>query len=210
MSDLRRKPDDDMLNAYIDGEATPEERALVESDASLEERIGLLRRVSEAVRVANPPSAATRERNVTGALAVFETKPFHLPTLETGAAYAFRLYANVTRSQRIDADDPASKSKRRAILDPTEQLAWLTRKLSAAGAETVRASALPGGKQIARKSRASDQRRGVGRLHNAVAFSGLLRVQDGARLAEAVAQGIGPAKAYGYGLLLLASARQGL
>ncbi len=72
MSDLRRKPDDDMLNAYIDGEATPEERALVESDASLEERIGLLRRVSEAVRVANPPSAATRERNVTGALAVFD------------------------------------------------------------------------------------------------------------------------------------------
>jgi len=135
------------------------------------------------------------------ALASTETKSFE-PRVQKNVVYVFRLCANVARTTH----DDTGHHKRRAILDTTEQLAWLERHLTAAGAESMQRLAFPGGAQRANKTRWTNTRRlhGGERLHNVVIFSGTLRVIDATRFGAALEHGIGPAKAFGYGMLQIA------
>src|SRR5690349_14625396 len=63
-------PDDDLVSAVLDGEATPEERARVEADPALSARLAEFADVRDAVaEPVPPPSAATRERAIAAATA---------------------------------------------------------------------------------------------------------------------------------------------
>lgn len=106
-------------------------------------------------------------------------------------AYRFQLKANPTFRR--------SKDKRRlAICDEDKLRAWLDRK-AAAGGFAVDAESLSVGAP-SDETFAKDGRRGK---HVAVDFQGVLAVTDPLRFAHAFHHGIGSAKGFGYGLLML-------
>jgi len=138
-----------------------------------------------------------------------------LETLAPGLRLRFRLVANPTR--KIDtksAGDGTRRNGRRVPLrDEAAQLAWLVRKGREAGfslgddiAGAARSVVVqPLGDATGRRNRGPGGR--TDRLTvRGVAFEGVLTVTDPERLRIAVARGIGPAKAYGCGLLSLAPA----
>ena len=128
-----------------------------------------------------------------------ESKPFD-PTLQTGRLYRFRLLANPTVKRTFDLNGGKHK-KRLGLLKEADQIAWLKRKLEAAGAEVQDCLIIPQGFQRSRKSAAQE---GGSQTHLAVLFEGLLTVKDPQRLSSALASGIGAAKGFGFGLLSLA------
>lgn len=119
---------------------------------------------------------------------------FFDPQFREGQVLRFRLRANPT-VKRMD--------KRHALRDWEEKIVWLERKLGAAGAEVVQA-------MIMGENRVQGWKPGWGEgrtiVLQAVLYEGLLRVRHPAELRRAVAEGIGPAKGLGMGLLSLARA----
>ena len=117
------------------------------------------------------------------------------------ARYRFSLLANPTRKVHVMNDDGSRrKNGRRTPVTRREDLvAWLGRKAEQGGfaidAEAVRA--IPRGREFFHKDKRS---RGT---HAAVEFQGVLTVTDPARFRATVAAGIGSAKAFGFGLLVL-------
>lgn len=116
--------------------------------------------------------------------------------------YRFSLLANPTKKLRVDnADGSRKKNGRRAPLVKREELvAWLQRKAEAGGF-TINADSLrtvPRGREFFHKDSTS---RGT---HSAVEFQGELTVTNSAQFRATVATGIGSAKAFGFGLLVLA------
>jgi hypothetical protein len=62
------RPDDELVSAVLDGEATPDERARVEADPVLSARLAEFAAARDAVaEPVAPPSAATRERAIAAA-----------------------------------------------------------------------------------------------------------------------------------------------
>jgi CRISPR system Cascade subunit CasE len=114
------------------------------------------------------------------------------PKFTTGQLLAFRLHANPTFKRH---------GKRLAWLRERDQLNWLTRKGDEAGFRLIQALAQPIGMNTARKRDAHTN-------HDlswfAVRFEGILQVTDPQPFHQALLQGIGPAKAFGCGLLSLA------
>lgn len=121
-----------------------------------------------------------------------EIKKFHL-NLVQGRLYRFRLLANpiVTREK-----------KRLGLLKEEDQLAWLKRHLEGAGAELLGCQVRENGFQRSRKNPAKE---GGIQTHLSVLFEGIIRVTDPGKLAVVVITGIGPAKAYGFGMLSVAT-----
>lgn len=120
------------------------------------------------------------------------------------ARYRFSLLANATHKPIRDKDGnyiaDAKKRKRRAIIKREELIAWLQRKAESAGF-TVNPDSLrtiPRGREFFHKDGVSHG------AHTAVEFQGELTVTDPARFRATVATGIGSAKAFGFGLLVLA------
>lgn len=134
-----------------------------------------------------------------------------------GQVLRFRLRANPTK--RIAKHDDPMKGKRVELTRENEQIDWLIRK----GQE--REKGVPGGFELLMKevSDARGEIHGVPRLnvctegkrkgckrdgpgghvttHLAVLFDGLLRVTDKDPFLETLVHGIGPGKAFGFGLL---------
>lgn len=118
--------------------------------------------------------------------------------IRTGQRLAFRLRSNPTRRLK--------ENKRRVgLLQEEQQLAWLTRKLDAAGADLL--SARISGKSELRGGLFSRPASGQYMSFLAVQFDGVLLVRDADRLKSAVEAGIGSAKSFGFGLLSLAPLR---
>jgi hypothetical protein len=70
------RPDDEIVSAVLDGEATPEERARVEADPVLAARLAELTAVRDAVAApVTPPAADLRERAIAAAMAERRSKP---------------------------------------------------------------------------------------------------------------------------------------
>jgi CRISPR system Cascade subunit CasE len=118
------------------------------------------------------------------------------------ARYRFSLLANPTKKLRVDnADGTRKKNGRRVPITKREDLvAWLQRK-AATGGFTINPDSLrtvPRGREFFHKDRASHG------THSAVEFQGELTVTNSALLRATVAAGIGSAKAFGFGLLVLA------
>lgn len=145
--------------------------------------------------------------------------------LRNGQTVAFSLRANPTkRIAKPTKGDDMLKGKRVALLREEEQIDWLVRK----GDE--RENGCPGGfeilvkeiqeqndeirqiahvnttlegKQTGYKRDKKDGRREYRMTHLAVRFDGLLRITDPDAFRKTLARGIGPAKAFGCGLMLV-------
>jgi CRISPR system Cascade subunit CasE len=116
--------------------------------------------------------------------------------LTVGDRLVFRLQANATRKilTKSLADGTKQNGKRVPVRDDEARLDWLRRHAETAGfaVAEVRVS------EVAKRT----GMRGAARLTLAGAlFEGVLVVRDADLFRKALESGIGPAKAYGYGLL---------
>jgi CRISPR system Cascade subunit CasE len=123
-----------------------------------------------------------------------------------GQTLRFFLRANPTvRRLRFDEDGPPPdrliSGQRVGLLREEEQIEWLARKLEDAGCKLLTVEARDRGEQVSFKAATR-----VRMVHRCVDFEGYLGVNDPERLRAAVMAGIGPAKAFGFGLLSLAPA----
>lgn len=128
-----------------------------------------------------------------------EQKEFE-PRLQARRTYRFRLLANPTVKKTNEKEGLIGKA-RFGLFSEQLQYGWLKRKLADAGAELLDWRIIPRGMQHSRKDPAKDSQ---SQTHYAVLFEGALVVIEPALLKSALESGIGPAKAYGFGLLSLA------
>lgn len=137
-----------------------------------------------------------------------------LSGLSEGQLWEFRLAANPVHSVR---QDDGKRSKRFAHVTVAQQEAWLAQradKLGVAfdvGISSAEDSHLDGGPaptsfRIDERRLMKFRRKNTTVTVRKVRFDGLLRVTDPQALREALLNGIGPAKAYGCGLLTLVPA----
>jgi CRISPR system Cascade subunit CasE len=116
--------------------------------------------------------------------------------------YHFSLLANPTKKVRVNnSDGSRKKNGRRVPLTKREELiAWLKRKAESGGFRVNPDSlrTIPRGREFFHKDGRSHG------THTAVEFQGELTVTDSTQLRVTVASGIGSAKAFGFGLLVLA------
>lgn len=121
------------------------------------------------------------------------------PRPEAGQRLAFVVTANPVKTiddaRKDDKPGKRSAKVRVPLVKEPEQREWLSRKLAAAaGVEDV--SILPLAPIYFRKGNRA------GKVVP-VTFEGVLRVEDGDLLREILIRGLGPAKAFGCGLLLV-------
>ena len=125
-------------------------------------------------------------------------KRIHLEGLRQGQNLRFRLRCRP--SKRIGARDKDDVGKRKGLTTKDEILQWLYRKAGISGFE-VREVAFDRVYWYDSKGGVQDKPLG------AVVFDGVLVVTDPDKLREAVRNGIGTQKAFGFGLLSIAPAR---
>jgi CRISPR system Cascade subunit CasE len=125
------------------------------------------------------------------------------PTLQAGQTLRFRLSANPVKKlagKRI----PLTHRIQQNAGDKT-YWDWLHRQSDRCGFRVLQAQDVPFRTASNRTKKSSYAKHEI--PHFGVRFDGLLRVVDPDRLLLALQQGIGPAKAFGFGLLSLAPAR---
>jgi CRISPR system Cascade subunit CasE len=143
-----------------------------------------------------------------------------LTRLRDGDVYAFRLTANPVRASRSrqDRDEAEAngngRSKRRGCVTVEQQTEWLLSRAARLGMEILDSSAPASGPDnrrapdlriSARENRSFQRRKGARPVTlRVVTYEGRLRVTDRQALATSLTTGIGPAKAYGCGLMTLA------
>ncbi len=149
----------------------------------------------------------------------WETKPIPDDFFDR-ESFRFSLLANPTRKVRSNGKGELLKNSRRVpvFYDPEKKadpatridaraalVEWLDRQACAHGFrfEEKTLKTVPRPRQVFVKKSRADETRHAG-LHAAVEFVGELAVTDPAAFRRAVASGIGPAKAFGFGLLCLA------
>lgn len=128
--------------------------------------------------------------------------------ISSGMVLRFRLRANPTK--RLPAGAPGEKrdGPRVDLRGEKEQLDWLQRKARAAGFQLVAVRINPEVPDVAVQQTRVQGRHPAGKLTFAsVLFEGRLRVEDARLFRRALEEGIGPAKAYGFGLLSVAPSR---
>jgi len=145
--------------------------------------------------------------------------------LRNGQTLSFSLRANPTkRIFKPSKGDDMLKGKRVALLREEEQVDWLVRKgdereKSCPGGfeilakeiqeqndgirQIVHVNTTIEGKQTGHKKDKKDERREHRMTHLTVRFDGLLRITDPEAFRETLTRGIGPAKAFGCGLMLV-------
>lgn len=136
-----------------------------------------------------------------------QTKPigYVLDAVELNRVFAFRLVANPTRksSQVPDGEAPPKHSRRHALGTDEERLAWLVRRGEQHGFR-IAPDAVPSAVSLNVLPPLGDGGRGRAAIRvQPVLYEGRLEVTDADRFREALRAGIGPAKAYGCGLLSL-------
>lgn len=134
----------------------------------------------------------------TAGLMVVGIREFH-PQPVNGQRLGFLLTANpiktITDAQREAKPGKVSEKCRVPLIREADQRDWLARKLADA-AEIADASLLPHAPMYFRKGNRP------GKLAT-VTFSGVLTVLHSERLTELLENGVGPAKGFGCGLLLV-------
>jgi CRISPR system Cascade subunit CasE len=140
-----------------------------------------------------------------------ESKQFSVQ-LQAGRCYRFRLLANPTAKKTILKEGNEKRKLRVGLMKETEQRAWLERKFKIAGAEVVSCIIAPRGSQRSHKgSQRGEAAKPQGeQTHLAVLFEGDVRVIEPDVFEEALKNGIGSGKGYGFGLLSLASIAENL
>lgn len=120
-----------------------------------------------------------------------ESKPFSV-SVPPGRKLRFRLRANPTVKRG---------GKRHALVKHEDQVGWLLRKGEPGGFRPVDVAVRRAVRQTSWRADAEKKRRVT---QVAVLFEGVLQVTDPQTFAETIAAGIGPAKAFGFGLLSVA------
>ena len=120
----------------------------------------------------------------------WQTKEVGLSFLSR-TAYHFQVRANPTMRRSAD-------KRRLAIYDESRLREWLSRKAEASGFEVD-----PDTLTIGAPRDETFRKDGKFGKHVTVDFEGILRVTDHDRFAQAFNSGIGSAKGFGYGLLML-------
>ena len=148
--------------------------------------------VSILVQSDKPPSWSALPERFLGEPAACKS---FVPGFIVGQRLIFRLRANPT----VKRD-----GKRLPLRTEDEQVAWLARKGGEAGFRVLHSD-------VAVEDAETGHKRGAGTtmtitLH-AVRFDGVLTVTDPEKLSQAVRDGIGSAKGFGFGLLSLAPER---
>ncbi|MCC6909096.1 MAG: type I-E CRISPR-associated protein Cas6/Cse3/CasE [Phycisphaerales bacterium] len=124
------------------------------------------------------------------------------PSFAAGERWRFRLRANAVR--RIAPVEPGRDGPRVPVPPTEERLReWLVRRASRAGFGLEALEAMVPGYVYMSKS----VMRGSGLRLRSVLYEGTLRIVDPGALSSALASGIGPAKAFGFGLLSIAPVR---
>ncbi len=121
-------------------------------------------------------------------------------SLRAGQVLAFRLRATPSVKKKREGKE---QGRRMGLLREEEQLAWLGRKLQAAGCVLLSSQVCNDGWATGEKKK--DDKRQMRLL--SVQFDGALRVMDPSALQDALQAGIGSGKGLGFGLLSLAPAR---
>ncbi len=119
-----------------------------------------------------------------------------------GQRLRFLLRANPTK--RLPSGRPGEKvdGKRVALYREEAQRAWLIRKGTRGGFRPLAFDVRPLGDSMSHKG---PMKEGAALTHVAVEFEGILEVTDPQLFQSSLSDGIGPGKAYGFGLLSLAS-----
>jgi CRISPR system Cascade subunit CasE len=115
--------------------------------------------------------------------------------------YAFQVCANPTKKvSKERADGSLTKNGRRVPMRTRKELvAWINRK-GEQGAFTVDEATL----RTYSRGRDYFEKKGMRGLHSAIEYQGVLTVTDPSRFHETFTRGIGSAKAFGFGLLVIA------
>lgn len=120
-------------------------------------------------------------------------------------SYRFSLLANPTKKLRVDNPDGTRKKngRRVPITNRADLICWMQRKAEAGGfainGDSLRT--IPRGREFFHKP-------GAHGTHTSVEFLGELHASNPATFRTTVATGIGSAKAFGFGLLVLAPINQ--
>lgn len=121
-------------------------------------------------------------------------------SIRSGQVLRFRLRANPTR--KIDTKsgpDGTRRNGRRVPVSGTDaQVEWLVRKAAEHGFELLQVAVAASGSAELVKSRKTN------RTFQGVVFEGSLAVRDPERFRDALAKGLGPGKAFGFGFLSVA------
>lgn len=129
-----------------------------------------------------------------------QTKTFD-PSFEPGQQLAFRLLANPTK--RLKSETADQPGKRVALLTSEDQQQWLLRKAQQNGFNVLSVSIVDLDHQLAHKQSSSSQQ--SHRItHRAIRFEGVLQVTNQQLFEQAIRNGIGSAKGFGFGLLSIA------
>jgi len=120
-----------------------------------------------------------------------EVKQF-TPVFQPEGLFHFRLTANPTVTRN---------NKRFGLFREEDQLSWIQRQMKKSGCDLIECQVTRLGLQRSGKYPVKDPHM---HTHFGAQFDGTLKVVEPEKLAAAVQNGIGPAKAYGFGLLSLA------
>ncbi|KFI61972.1 type I-E CRISPR-associated protein Cas6/Cse3/CasE [Bifidobacterium cuniculi] len=134
-------------------------------------------------------------------MACTEYEPF-LSKLECGQEWGFRITANPTHS--IMGSDGVSRGARKPLVKRDDQEQWLCRQLRKSGCHVTINRLEQPELRIQDVQQTSFGRRTSTVTLTRVTYEGLLSIDDADSLRRTMLEGIGPAKAYGCGLLTLA------
>jgi CRISPR system Cascade subunit CasE len=116
--------------------------------------------------------------------------------------YRFDLHANPTKKIRVGHDGEGTRKKngkRVPVTSEDELRSWLSRKAEAGGFRVIESSET----EISKPFRQPFRKNGVMGHHAGVAFKGILKVAELSSFQETFCNGIGSAKAFGFGMLVL-------
>ncbi|KAB1662975.1 type I-E CRISPR-associated protein Cas6/Cse3/CasE [Pseudoclavibacter sp. CFCC 13611] len=133
-------------------------------------------------------------------LATLDYAPL-LRAVKMGSEWRFRLKANPTKSL---SQGEGQRGRRVGLVKTSEQLEWLTSRAQRLGIEFP-SNRFGQPEVIVHDSRTVEFRRASATVTLATTvFDGFLIVRDAALLQDALVNGVGRAKGYGYGMLTLA------
>lgn len=151
------------------------------------------------VQSATPPDWNYAFHNAGYLLAAAPHRKEYKPCFTIGQRLQFRLLANPTRKVCTKSEPGGEKNNGKRIPVQNEQMgAWLAARAERGGFAVIEASTALGYAYV-RKPKVTQ----VIRLRS-VRYDGVLEVVDTAAFGNALLQGIGPEKAFGFGLLSVA------
>jgi CRISPR system Cascade subunit CasE len=119
----------------------------------------------------------------------------------SNSLYRFQLRANPTRKERVGSTDDGTRKKngRRVPLRKREELVNWVKAKGEKGGFVIDEDSL----RTISEGREYFQKNGISGLHSSVEFKGILQVTDPVLFHQTFTRGVGSAKSFGFGLLVI-------